>query len=151
MSPVVSSGVVILQDIGNAPHILLVKHRKGIDWGLPKGQVEPHEDHKMCAIRETLEETGFVIDISGEKMATLRSTKNQICRKEFHVYKGEILESLAPSHSDGIELSAWWPLARLPKLIPYQEKFIHDLHIEARRSSGLARNPRPGDGHLDQK
>lgn len=136
----ISAGVLIIQEIGGTPHVLLVKHRKGNDWGLPKGKVESGEEFKMTAIRETLEETGFIIDIPGEKLTTLRSTKNKLIRKEFHVYRGEIIEALSPSVSDGIELSAWWPLARLPRLIPYQEKFIHDLHIETRSVASLARS-----------
>ena len=31
-------------------------------WGLPKGHVEENESHLQCAIRETLEETGIILN-----------------------------------------------------------------------------------------
>lgn len=41
--------------------ILLVRPHKDRDrWGIPKGHLDPGETVRACAVRETLEETGFV-------------------------------------------------------------------------------------------
>lgn len=44
--------------------ILLVKRKDVPLWDLPGGRAEQDETVEECAIRETYEETGYIIDIS---------------------------------------------------------------------------------------
>lgn len=57
----ISAGVIFI-----CPSGILMCHPTGKpldkhNWDLPKGHVEPNEDHAMTAIREVREETGLVI------------------------------------------------------------------------------------------
>lgn len=55
---VAAAGVVVADRWGTAPRFLLVRHAKGLHWGIPKGHAEPGETMIQTAVRETLEETG---------------------------------------------------------------------------------------------
>ena len=51
---------------------LLIVHRPRYDdWSLPKGKLDPGEDHATAAAREMLEETGFE-SVRGEQIQELR-------------------------------------------------------------------------------
>ena len=55
---------LIYDDKGN---ILLVKNRKGDSfyWGLPGGAVEDGETLEQAVVREVIEETGFIVEVTG--------------------------------------------------------------------------------------
>lgn len=55
-------GVVIWDDQGR---VLLEKRSDNGMWGLPGGRIEPGESVLECAIRETLEETGLSVQVTG--------------------------------------------------------------------------------------
>jgi bis(5'-nucleosidyl)-tetraphosphatase len=52
-----SAGVVIVRDTADGPRFLLLRAYR--NWDFPKGMVEPGEDAREAAIRETREETGI--------------------------------------------------------------------------------------------
>ncbi|CAI5447692.1 unnamed protein product [Caenorhabditis angaria] len=58
-STVPTYGAIMLDE--SMQNVLLVQSyfAKGNSWGFPKGKVNQNEDPRDCAIRETLEETGF--------------------------------------------------------------------------------------------
>ena len=57
-----SAGVIIINELYGRPHLLLGHATGQKYWDLPKGGIEPGEDPREAAIRETLEETGVVIN-----------------------------------------------------------------------------------------
>ncbi len=60
--PIRASGCVVYRRAGgeDGPIEVLVAHRPHYDdWDFPKGKLEDGETDLECAIRETLEETGF--------------------------------------------------------------------------------------------
>ncbi len=57
-----SVSVLARDDVGR---VLLVKHTYTGAWGLVGGTVEPDEDPADAAVRETLEETGLRVSITG--------------------------------------------------------------------------------------
>ena len=56
-----SCGAVIFRRHSGNVEYLLIKNRKGNNWGFPKGHMEIHEDERQTAVREVREETGLNI------------------------------------------------------------------------------------------
>ena len=54
-----SCGAVIFRRHSGNVEYLLVKNRKGNNWGFPKGHMEMHETERETATREVREETGL--------------------------------------------------------------------------------------------
>lgn len=57
-----SCGAVIFRRHSGNVEYLLIKNRKGNNWGFPKGHMEIHEDERQTAVREVREETGLNIE-----------------------------------------------------------------------------------------
>jgi 8-oxo-dGTP diphosphatase len=55
-----AGGVVVRRDDGALPKLALVHRSRYDDWSLPKGKLQPGEDHETAALREVREETGLV-------------------------------------------------------------------------------------------
>ena len=58
-----SCGAIIFRRHSGNVEFLLIKNKKGGNWGFPKGHVESGEDETDTARREVLEETGLDIQI----------------------------------------------------------------------------------------
>ena len=56
-----SCGAVIFRRHSGNVEYLLIKNRKGNNWGFPKGHMEMHESERQTAVREVREETGLNI------------------------------------------------------------------------------------------
>ena len=59
-----SCGAVIYRRKSGNLEFLLIKNRRGGNWGFPKGHIERGEDEKATAMREVREETGLDIKIT---------------------------------------------------------------------------------------
>ena len=58
-----SCGAVIFRRHSGNVEYLLVKNKKGNNWGFPKGHMELYEDERQTAIREVKEETGLNVEL----------------------------------------------------------------------------------------
>jgi 8-oxo-dGTP diphosphatase len=54
-----AGGVVWRAGEGGRIEIVLVRRPRYDDWSIPKGKLDPGEDHKTAALREVEEETGL--------------------------------------------------------------------------------------------
>jgi 8-oxo-dGTP diphosphatase len=54
-----AGGVVWRRDPDGRISVLLVHRARYDDWSLPKGKLDPGEDHRDAAVREVEEETGL--------------------------------------------------------------------------------------------
>lgn len=59
-----SSGGAVIQLRDGVPYVAMIATRRGTRWGLPKGAVASGETSQQAALREVLEETGLIADIS---------------------------------------------------------------------------------------
>lgn len=57
-----SCGAVVYRIINGEVRFLLIKNKRSLNWGFPKGHMERGEDEHATAYREVLEETGIRID-----------------------------------------------------------------------------------------
>ena len=58
-----SCGAVIFRRDGGQLQFLIVKNKKGRNWGFPKGHVELGESEEQTALREVREETGLSVKL----------------------------------------------------------------------------------------
>jgi 8-oxo-(d)GTP phosphatase len=57
-----AAGVVVIRP-GTEPKVLVIHRPHRDDWSLPKGKLEPGENAAVAAVRETLEETGYLVKV----------------------------------------------------------------------------------------
>nr|BFE65911.1 NUDIX domain-containing protein [Dactylosporangium thailandense] len=87
-SLVPSANAVVVNDQGE---ILLIHRTDNDNWSLPGGAMEPGESMTDCAIRETHEETGIHVEVTGligiytDPRHVILYTSNNEVRQEFSI------------------------------------------------------------------
>lgn len=57
---------MVVRSTAAGPAVLLVHRQRYDDWSLPKGKLDPGEDHATAALREVLEETGLACTLGAD-------------------------------------------------------------------------------------
>ncbi|HET7132616.1 MAG TPA: NUDIX domain-containing protein [Gammaproteobacteria bacterium] len=76
-----SAGVVVVRDTPDGARILMLRAYK--NWDFPKGLVEPGEEPRAAAVRETVEEAGIddlAFDWGHEHFDTAPYARNKVAR-----------------------------------------------------------------------
>ncbi|WP_432974541.1 NUDIX hydrolase [Dactylosporangium sp. CA-233914] len=87
-SLVPSANTVVVNDAGE---LLLIHRTDNDNWALPGGAMEPGESMTDCAVRETFEETGIHIEVTGlvgiytDPRHVILYTSNNEARQEFSI------------------------------------------------------------------
>ncbi|MCF7852053.1 MAG: NUDIX hydrolase [Simkaniaceae bacterium] len=103
--------------------ILLIKRRDVPVWALPGGGIDQGESPEIAAIRETLEETGYHVDIT--RKTAEYSPINRLTRNT-HVFECTIKNGL-PTINDEIQDIRFFPIQNLPyHLPPPYPEWIHE-------------------------
>lgn len=77
-----SCGAVVYRIINGEVRFLLIKNKRSLNWGFPKGHIERGEDEYMTAYREVLEETGVRISFLPDfRFKSEYSIQNRIEKK----------------------------------------------------------------------
>lgn len=77
-----SCGAVVYRIINGEVRFLLIKNKRSLNWGFPKGHMERGEDEHMTAYREVLEETGIRISFLPDfRFKSEYSIQNRIEKK----------------------------------------------------------------------
>ncbi|MEU0559882.1 NUDIX domain-containing protein [Dactylosporangium sp. NPDC006015] len=87
-SVVPSANVVVVNSSGE---LLLIRRMDNDNWALPGGAMDPGESMTDCAVRETLEETGIQVEVTGlvgiftDPRHIILYTSNGEARQEFSI------------------------------------------------------------------
>lgn len=92
-----SSGTVLYRIVDGAVEVLLVhpagNYNRRAPWGIPKGAPDPEETLEATARRETLEETGLLIEGPLVDLGHVDYTRS---KKRVHGYAGPAPEGATP-------------------------------------------------------
>lgn len=115
--------VVLLKEEGDATEILLVENApkylpngalKPKGWGLPGGGVDGGEGEKRTAVREVLEETGYVLEQDSVTLLDYEMRSNHMVL----VVTGKIASGrIKTTAGDDTITAAWFPINRLPSTV----------------------------------
>ncbi len=108
---------------------MLAKRKDYPLWDLPGGTLDENETLENCAIRETQEETGYIISIK-QKIGEYYQPQYDDMQ---HLFLGELQGGSPIENGPETEKVKWFSLNRLPLLmIPNRRKQIHNylLHKE---------------------
>lgn len=108
---------------------MLLVTEDGLEWGIPKGGVEPEEEHEAAAIRETLEETGIPVKTVGYMGTSGRLSV---------WYALPLDESQEPVPQAGEILDAkYFPLNMLPRIEERQMSIVSSAVESLRLALGI--------------
>ncbi len=131
-NPAPAAGVLIERD----GEVLLVKRRfepRAGAWCLPAGFMEYGETPEHCAVRETREETGLEIRLTG-LFGVYAGFDDPRVRAVLILYTAERIGGRLVPGDDAIE-TRWYPLARLPRSIAFHahRRALEELRARLKR------------------
>ncbi|GAB2505120.1 NUDIX hydrolase [Nocardia heshunensis] len=118
--------------VRRSDEVLLIRRSDNGNWAMPGGAHDPGESLSRTAIRETLEETGVHIRLTGivgiftDPTHLIHYTSNDEVRQEFSIiYRAEAIGG-QPTTSDESTSVEWVPIDQIPSLAmdPSQRKRI---------------------------
>ena len=110
--------------INNEGHILLTKRKDYPLWDLPGGKLEEGELLEFCAVRETKEETGYIISIKRKIGEYYQPQRDDIQ----YIFLGEIEGGSPIEEGPETKQVEWFNPERLPMfMIPNRRKQIKNF------------------------
>lgn len=116
-----ASGTVLIRTTKKGQQQVLLIHRPGYDdWSLPKGKLDPGEDHAEAAGREVTEETGYRCRL-GRELRSVRYRDNKGRPKVVRYWAMTVTggEGAFRPHAEVDEIR-WVPLADVSNVVSYQ-------------------------------
>jgi 8-oxo-dGTP pyrophosphatase MutT (NUDIX family) len=88
--------------------MILMVHRMGRGWELPKGRQEPGETLQQTALREVREETGYACVLLGEPLPPIEFTSGRGQKKRVHFWR-MVVEGIVTGQppDSAIDASMW--------------------------------------------
>lgn len=131
-----SCGAVIFRRHSGNVEYLLIKNRKGNNWGFPKGHMEVHEDERQTAVREVREETGLNIEpLEGFRTISEYHPKGRITKQVIFFVAEMTVENIVIQKSE-IERFIWADYGLAVKTF----RFNNDKKVLAQARSWITEN-----------
>jgi 8-oxo-dGTP diphosphatase len=112
-----AGGVVWRRSPTGAIEILLVHRPRYDDWTVPKGKLEPGEDHAAAAVREVAEETGLRCSLGPELVSTSYHDRRDRPKQVRYWAMTPIDGAFVPTEE--VDELRWLPLDRARSLLTY--------------------------------
>ena len=121
--------------INKKEEVLLVLREDFRIWALPGGGLEPDETWEQAAVRETLEETGYAVEILQYVGEYWRPQMSEGQGDLKRVFLAQVTGGSPSQHDDESIDVRWFPVTALPRrLFQLSREHIYDA---------LARSPTP--------
>jgi predicted NUDIX family NTP pyrophosphohydrolase len=141
-----SAGILLHRGSADLLEVLLVhpggpfwaKKDEGV-WSVPKGEVDPGEEPRVCALRELEEELGSSLGLAAEQLVELGSIR-QKAGKVVHCWAAEADFDPAELNSNTFEIE-WPPRSGALREFPEVDRAEWFAPEEARRKINPAQVP----------
>ncbi|WP_405087151.1 NUDIX domain-containing protein [Microbispora sp. NBC_01389] len=130
-SLVPSVNVVVTNDAGD---ILMIRRSDNGNWAVPGGAIDLGESLPQAAVRETLEETGILCEVTGfvgtytDPKHVILYTSNGEARQEFSIVLTAQAVSGEPTPSDESREVRWVPRDRVGTLPMHRSMALRISH-----------------------
>ncbi len=114
-----AAGGVVVRATAAGPEVLLVHRVRYDDWSLPKGKLDPGEDHRSAAMREVLEETGVHAHPTEELRQLVYEVAAGRKRVRWYVMHPDDGDPDARPPDDEVDVAAWIAVARARTALTY--------------------------------
>ena len=112
-----AGGVVWRRSPTDDLEILLVHRPRYDDWTVPKGKLDPGEDHATAAVREVAEETGLRCALGPELASTSYRDRRHRPKQVRYWAMTPIDGHFTPT--DEVDEVRWVPVDEAPSLLSY--------------------------------
>jgi ADP-ribose pyrophosphatase YjhB (NUDIX family) len=131
----ISCGTAAVRSGSKGSEVLLVQPRANQDrWGLPKGHVDEGESFEDAAVRETLEETGILVDLIPITLGTAHvKLKNEDKTIIIYMAVPRDDKSEPEPRDDENYRVAWWSIDALPPIMQSQKNMFEALPTVVKR------------------
>jgi predicted NUDIX family NTP pyrophosphohydrolase len=136
---ILASGTLLYRQVGGAIEILLVhpsgNYNRRAPWGIPKGAPDPGEPLEATARRETLEETGLMVD---GPLVDLGHVDYSRSKKRVHAFAGPAPDGAAPRCASWeVDKAEFIEITRARRIIhPDQAALLDRLQVHLGGHSG---------------
>ena len=111
--PIEAAGGVVVRRVSGRPEVALVHRPKYDDWSLPKGKLDPHESHRVAALREVREETGLACRV-GVELPSISYRISDGATKVVRFWWMEPLDGTELRPTGEVDAAIWVPIAEAP-------------------------------------
>lgn len=119
---VTAAGTVTTRRRHGRVEVLLV-HRPGRGWSLPKGKTRPGERRRSAAARETLEETGRAVDV-GPLAADVTYRDRHGRSKQVRYYRATARANRGFAPSAEVDRARWVPVTVAAGKVPTRDRHV---------------------------
>lgn len=118
-----AAGVVLIRPESD-PKVLIIRRDYRNDWSLPKGKLEPAELAAIAAVRETLEETGYLVKLE-TALTPISYESNGKPKTVYYWSASELAFDPSVVPNDEVSQLRWVTLAEATELLSYE----HDVAV----------------------
>jgi len=112
-----AAGAVVLRGEGDDQEVLLIHRQRYDDWSLPKGKGKVDELSPATAVREVLEETGYVVRL-GLRLPTIRYNVSR-GPKSVEYWRAVVVEEREFVPNDEVDRTKWMKVAKAMQKLTY--------------------------------
>lgn len=130
-----AAGVVLIRQ-GSEPQVLIIRRDYRNDWSLPKGKLEPGELAAIAAVREALEETGYLVKLE-TALTPITYESNGKPKTVYYWSAAELAFDHSVVPNDEVSQLRWVTMAEAVELLTYQRDVAVVAEALALADSGV--------------